>query len=97
MIRRYTNDNKIRTGRMIGTPKASRILSKAVRNGTIRVNNRVLKEGERLDSIAGELYGDARLWWIIAACSGVGWALQAPGGTILKIPASLAQVRALVG
>ena len=97
MIRRYANDSKIRTGTMIGTPKASRILSKAVRDGTLGVSTRILKEGERLDTIAGELYGDARLWWIIAACSGVGWALQAPGGTVLKIPSSLAQVRALVG
>jgi len=51
----------------------------------------VLNEGERLDTIAGRVYGNARLWWIIAAASGIGWPLQVPPGTQLLIPTDLKQ------
>jgi len=48
-----------------------------------------MTEAERLDVIAGRVYGDGRLWWIIAAASGIGWWLQVPAGTRLVIPTSL--------
>jgi hypothetical protein len=52
---------------------------------------------ERLDIIAGELYGDASLWWIIAAASGIGWGMQCPPGTVLDIPTKIEQITRLVG
>jgi hypothetical protein len=97
MIKRYKNTQKIQAGRALGTPQAAKVLAKAAREGRIRLRTRVLKEDERLDVVAGEEFGDARMWWIIAACSGIGWAIQVPGGTELKIPAVLAEVKALVG
>ena len=97
MIKRYKNTQKIQAGRALGTPQAARALAQAAREGRLRLRTRVLKEGERLDTVAGEELGDARMWWIIAACSGIGWAIQVPGGTELKIPAVLAEVKALVG
>lgn len=59
---------------------------RAVLNGTIPVRRRILREGERLDQIAGETWGNAQDWWIIAAASGIGWWLQTPAGTELFIP-----------
>tara|TARA_Y100000591_G_C21489801_1_gene524537 strand:- start:51 stop:224 length:174 start_codon:yes stop_codon:yes gene_type:complete len=57
----------------------------------------MLKEAQRLDTIAAESYGDARLWWVIAAASNIGWGLQVPPGTKLSIPIDLAQIGDLVG
>ena len=54
--------------------------------GTIRSSSRTMQEGERLDIIAGEVYGDATLWWVIASASGIGWGLQVPPGTNIVIP-----------
>jgi nucleoid-associated protein YgaU len=50
---------------------------------------------ERLDTIAGVAYGDGRYWWVLAAASNIGWGLQVPPGTIIRIP-DLSQVAALV-
>ena len=44
---------------------------------------------ERLDKLAKIFYEDASLWWIIAAASGIGWAMQCPAGTVIKIPKNL--------
>jgi nucleoid-associated protein YgaU len=40
---------------------------------------------DRLDTLAGSLYGDARYWWVIAAASDIGWGLQIPPGTIIRV------------
>ena len=61
----------------------------AVKSGTLKCSTRVLKEGQRLDHVAAEVYGDGTLWWVIAAASNIGWPLQLPPGTILKIPMNL--------
>ena len=97
MIRRYQNTRKIRGGKMLATPTAAKALRKAAAAGTLRLRIRVLKSGERLDVVAGEELGDARMWWIIAACSNIGWGLQAPPGTQLSIPTKLSEVKAIVG
>ena len=55
-----------------------------------------MKEGERLDQIAGVVYGDSTLWWMIAAASGIGWGLQVPPGTKLRIPLSPSEVFGLL-
>jgi hypothetical protein len=40
---------------------------------------------DRLDTLAGTLYGDARLWWVLAATSGIGWGMQIPPGTVVNV------------
>ena len=57
-----------------------------IRNGSIPFSFHVLKDGERLDQLAHNFYGDGTLWWIIAAASDIGWWLQVPPGTVLRIP-----------
>ena len=71
-------------------------IKSAIRNGTLKYSRYKSKEGERLDIIAAKFLGDARLWWVLAACSNIGWALQIPPGTIIQIPTSLERVNALV-
>ena len=63
-----------------------------MQNGVINCNVKTLEEGERLDTISGSVYNDSSLWWVIAAASGIGWGLQVPPGTIIKIPINLSQV-----
>ncbi len=79
-----------------GTYIPSKILRDAALGGTISVRRDYLREGERLDTIAGLEYGDSKLWWIIAGASGIGWNLQVPPGTFLLVPTDLIQVAALV-
>jgi len=96
-LRRYTRSPIIKGGRQFGTSSAARSIFNAVENNVIRVTFHVVQEGERLDVIAGKFYGDGRKWWIIAAASGIGWGLQIPPGTRLRIPTDLSQISELVG
>ncbi len=83
-------------GTFYGTYIPSKILRDAASSGALSVRNDYLREGERLDTLAGVEYGDSRLWWVIAGASGIGWNLQVPPGTHLLIPTNLMQVAALV-
>jgi len=92
MSQRYANTQKIAAGTQYGTAVAHNSVRRAVQQGRINTREHVLKEGERLDIIAGRTYGNSRLWWIIAAASGIGWGLQVPPGTLILIPVDLKQV-----
>lgn len=94
-IDRYASDNLI-DGRLRGTNASIQRIRTAVANGTLSVKSVVLQESNRLDVMAGMYYGDGRLWWIIAAASGIGWWLQVPPGTRVLIPTDINQVKGLV-
>jgi hypothetical protein len=85
-MRRYADSTVYEFGRARGASRSPGVVYDAVATGLVTAQERVTQEGERLDTIAGESYGDASLWWIIAAASGIGWALQVPPGTRLLIP-----------
>lgn len=97
VIRRYTRTPVIAGGRQLGTAEAAAAIKAAVDAGTIDVDVRILQGAERLDVLAGKIYGDARDWWILAAASGIGWGLQVPPGTRIVVPTDLSQVVAIVG
>ena len=82
---RYTFSKKLKDGTIV-TPASTYKINRAVRTGAISSSTIILEQGQRLDHIAGAVYGDSTLWWIIAAASGIGWGLQCPPGTIIKIP-----------
>jgi len=90
-INRYAAD-RIINGKILGTNGAIQRIRDGVSNGNIDTSTIVLKEPDRLDNIAGRFYGDGRLWWVIAACSGIGWWLQIPAGTRLVVPNDINQV-----
>lgn len=96
-IRRYSRTPVLKNGKILGTGRAAIALYTAARNGGLAVEKRQIKDGERLDTIAGVLYGDGSLWWVIAAASGIGWCLQVPPGIVLTIPTDLNQVALYVG
>lgn len=96
-MNRYVRSPILGGGRYFGTSRAASVIKRAVDAGQISTRVITLQGAERLDIIAGRIYGDSRNWWIIAAASGVGWALQVPTITRLVIPTDLSQVAALVG
>ena len=83
-IRRYTTANIL--GKRFGTSAACLRIRQAIADGTIRYTTYITKENERLDILAGQFYGDGRLYWLIAASSGIGWACQMTSDTKLYIP-----------
>jgi hypothetical protein len=81
---------------IVGTNSISAKIYNAVDNGRIKYESHVLAEGERLDILSGVVYGDAGYWWVIAAASGIGWPLQAPPGTFIKVPSNLNDVFGII-
>jgi nucleoid-associated protein YgaU len=96
-IKRYTRSATLNSGKTIGTGRAGIAIYRATQSGAIKSTTRQIKEGERLDIIAGTVYGDSSLWWVIAAASGIGWGLQVPAGVVITIPSDLNQVSLYVG
>lgn len=91
---RYDNVDVIGFGELLGTSRSHVLVRQAVADGSVGFSTVILQGEERLDTLAGKLYGDGRYWWIIAAASGIGWAPQVPPGTVLKVP-NLTQVARL--
>jgi len=93
---RYARTPILNYGALRGTGRAREAIQAAIANGSMQTKSFVLRGRERLDTMAGAIYGDARYWWILAAASNIGWGLQVPPGTIIKVPA-LRDVASLVG
>ena len=75
---------------------ASKLIFNAAESSLINYIVHVLESGERLDTLAGQHYNDSSYWWIIAAASGIGWGLQVPPGTVIRIPSNLSSVLGLL-
>ena len=72
-----------------GTSRAINVVRSLVKNKVVKTKDLALREGERLDHVAFHYYGDTRLWWVIAAASDIGWGLQCPPGTHIRVPIDL--------
>lgn len=57
------------------------------RSSPDRTHRRVLREGETLAHVAAEVYGDPRLWRVIAEANDIDRPRFVPAGTALVIPA----------
>lgn len=85
-ISRYSRTTVYGVNSRYGTSFTIPVIRENVELGNIRFSEYVSKERERLDVLAGQVYGDAKLWWIIAAASDIGFSPQVPPGIVLKIP-----------
>jgi hypothetical protein len=83
-------------GNSIATTDVSSRIYFAVQRNQIGYNTFKLTDLQRLDHVAAKTYGDATLWWVIAAASGIGWSMQCPAGTVLRVPSDLNQVFDLI-
>jgi hypothetical protein len=95
-IGRYTFVSRFNQGKGISNPRIGSLIFNGVRSGKIPSTILTLPRGTRLDQLASERYGSASYWWVIAAASGVGWGLQLPAGTVIRIPINLSDILALV-
>ena len=95
-INRYENDPLIQSGKMLGTNSAIVAVRDGIASGQIAYQTTVLRGAQRLDVLAQRYYGDGRLWWVIAAASGIGWWLQAPAGTRIVIPTDINEIEAII-
>jgi len=95
-MRRYARDQRIRGGK-VETAKTVKSLRRAKDLGLLTTTDIVLTEDQRLDHLAHEHLGNSRWWWVLAALSDIGWGLQIPAGTIIKIPLDISVVKAIVG
>jgi hypothetical protein len=83
---RYSTDARINLGQQLGTPNSMLLLKRAIKDGVVPVvSSFTLTGNDRLDSLAGTVYGDAKYWWVLAAASGIGWSLQVPPGTVINV------------
>jgi len=83
---RYTADDQISFGNQLATARVVASIRSGIRDGRISVIRQVIATGsDRLDTLAGTIYGDARYWWVLAAASNIGWGLQIPPGTIINV------------
>jgi len=94
---RYNSTPRINMGRQYGTQRSMQAIYRGVQAGLIGATKYVVSEDERLDILAGQFYSDARLWWVIAAASGIGWNLQVPPGIVLTIPSNVGQIQGMIG
>jgi hypothetical protein len=86
-MNRYNRTPVINGGSSYGTSFLISTIRENVANGNIRIVNRiVLQERQRLDVIAGQVFGNSRDYWILCAVSGIGFSLQCPPGTVVLIP-----------
>jgi len=96
-INRYRRSPKIKNGKAYGTFSPGYFVYQATITGRLDYDTKITTEGERLDILAGKYLGDGKLWWAIAAASGIGWNLQVPPGTFLRIPTNQSQLIAIIG
>lgn len=86
-LRRYNRTPTLSGGKQLASSEYISAIRENIANGNIKIlEERILQEKDRLDIIAGEVYNDGTLWWIIASASNIGWFLQCPPGTRILIP-----------
>ena len=91
-LSRYALVGRVKDGSGIATSANMSRIYYACENGGLKHEIYILEEGQRLDQLAGIAYQSSAYWWVIAAASGIGWGLQVPPGTVLRIPNNLADV-----
>jgi hypothetical protein len=83
---RYIRSPRLDLGAQFGTSQVIPLVRAAIKNGNIPVKTITLRGSERLDTLAGVLYGDSRYWWVLAIASNIGWGLQVPTDTVINVP-----------
>lgn len=85
---------KFSVGRVLGRDTSAIYFASST--GTLKCKTFTMNSTQRLDTLSGKYYGDSQYWWIIAAASGIGWGLQVPAGTLIRIPESVNTAKNLV-
>lgn len=96
---RYVRTPRLDLGAQYGTSQVIPAVRAAIKDGSIPTRVITVRGAERLDTLAGVLYGDSRYWWVLAIASNIGWGLQIPTDTVINVPdlATVLKVAASVG
>ncbi len=89
-LSRYALRSTVKGGKSLNTGTGMSKIYNACIAGELEHEIFITKENQRLDHLAGLAYQSSTYWWVIAAASGIGWGLQVPPGTVLRIPVSVA-------
>ena len=93
---RYARAPRINLGAQYGTSQAIAIIRLAIKENRLSYDTIIVRGAERLDTMAGSIYGDSRYWWVLAAASNIGWGMQIPAGTMINVQ-DIGSVAQLVG
>lgn len=91
-LSRYAFSKKLGEKKFYTTAKYSYKIHQAAERNLISFDTIQLSEKQRLDHISFTYYKDSSFWWIIAAASGIGWGLQVPPGTLIRVPRDINEV-----
>ena len=95
MISRYSYSALIE-GTSLSNSECVQAIQNAISIGELDFESFSLAGSQRLDVLAGQFYGTSEFWWVIAAASGIGWGLQVPAGTLIRIPRDINKVLTLL-
>lgn len=85
-MRRYSYTPLFQFGSTLATSETIYNIRLAIQNNNVSYQETTTRGLTRLDHLAGYHYGDPTMWWVIAAASNVGWGMQIPPGTLIRIP-----------
>jgi len=94
-MKRYQSDRTV-SGNKLATHEATTRIRRAIELGFIEYREVPIREDQRLDHLAYNYLGNSDLWWVLAATSGIGWGLQVPAGTIIRVPLQMSVIQSLV-
>lgn len=72
-------------GKQLSSASATRVIRERMGRGIRVIQTLILTGDDRLDTLAGSIYGNSKYWWVLAAASEIGWGMQVPPGTIIKV------------
>lgn len=85
-MRRYSYTPQFQFGSSLGTSETLYNIRSSVQNNFVPYTQITTVGSTRLDHLAGFYYEDPSMWWVIAAASNIGWGMQVPSGTLVRIP-----------
>ena len=95
-MKRYNRDQRIAGGKLQTAQAVTRI-RRARDFGLLSTRTVILQSLQRLDHLAHKYLNDSKLWWVLAALSDIGWAMQLPPGTIITVPVDTSAIKSIVG
>lgn len=94
-MKRYRIDRTL-SSEKLATAEATVRIRRALELNLLPYREVIIRESQRLDHLAYLHLGNADHWWVLAAMSGIGWGMQVPPGTVIKVPENLSTIQAML-
>jgi nucleoid-associated protein YgaU len=63
-----------------------KFFNQSIKTAPIRITRHTWRQGDKLYKLAGQFYGDFRLWWVIAIVNKISSEADLKYGQVIKIP-----------